>query len=85
LRKLPLLFSRPVLRAEFFESGIGTQRVTQVGIGLRVNRSKVATHLMSRVLRATIKNVRYARPLYDLAELLNVTLIAAIFLTSLQI
>ena len=40
----------------------------EVGIGLRVNQLNIDPHLIGRFLHATLKNVRYAKLLRDLAR-----------------
>ena len=40
----------------------------EVGIGLRVNQLHIDPHLIGRFLHATLKNVRYAKLLRDLAR-----------------
>ena len=40
-----------------------------MGIGLRVNQLHIDPHLIGRFLHATLKNVRYAKLLRDLAQI----------------
>jgi hypothetical protein len=41
----------------------------EMGIGLRVNQLNIDPHLIGHFLDATLKNVRYAKLLRDLAEI----------------
>src|SRR4030095_2533843 len=45
-------------------------------IGLRVNQLHIDPHLVARFLHATLKNIRYAKLLRDLGEILRLALIA---------
>ena len=46
-----------------------------MGIGFRVNQLHIDPQLTSRLLHATLKNIRYAKLLRDLGEVARLTLI----------
>jgi hypothetical protein len=73
------------LRDSFSDLGLDAKNVTQLSIirlgpelraGLHVNQVNIDPHLITRLLNATLKDVRYAKLLCDFNEIARFALIS---------
>ena len=69
--RLAISLSTPKDVSQLAIIGLGPE----MGIGLRVNQLHIDPHLIGRFLHATLKNVRYAKLLRDLAQIPRFALI----------